>query len=97
MARNLVFTVSPYTQEVTRGFGEDIALRERYQEEGFGLETVFEKQEWAEDRITELKQTYGLTDADVRLVEHISTPETGEKPTWEVYVKAGKGLAVLFL
>jgi hypothetical protein len=35
-------------QEVTKGFSEDSALRERYQEEGFGLETVFEKQEWAD-------------------------------------------------
>ncbi len=84
-------------KEVTRGFIEDFALRERYQKEGLGLETVFEKQEWAVDRAAELKQIYGLTDADIRLVKHISTPETGEKPTWEVYVKAGKGLSVLFL
>lgn len=88
---------SLYVQQVTRGFTEDIALRERYQKEGFGLETVFEKQEWAEGRVAELKQTYGLTDADIRLIKHISTPETGEKPTWEVYVKAGQGLPVLFL
>ena len=86
-----------YVQQVTRGFAEDIALRERYQEESFGLETVFEKQEWAEDRVRELQQTCGLTDADIRLVKHVSTPETGEKPTWEVYVKARKGLPVLFL
>ena len=86
----------PSIQEVTRGFGGDIALRERYQKEGFGLETVFENQEWGEGRVTELKQTYGLTDADICLIKHISTPETGEKPTWEVYVKAGKGLPVLF-
>lgn len=83
--------------EVTRGFAEDIALQKHYQKEGFGLETAFEKQEWAEDRTRELKRTYGLIDADIRLVKHISTPETGEKPTWEVYVKAGKGLPVLFL
>ena len=86
-----------YIQEVTYGFSDDLALRERYQQEGFGLETVFEKQKWAEERITELKQTYGLTDADIRLVNHISTSETGERPTWEIYVKAGKGLPVLFL
>jgi len=86
-----------HIQEVTRGFAEDIALRERYHKKGFGLETVFEKQEWAEGRVTELKQTYGLTDADIRLVKHISTPETGEKATLEVYIKAGKGLPVLFL
>jgi hypothetical protein len=87
----------PHIQEVTRGFSEDFALRKLYQEQGFGLETVFEKQEWAEGRVTDLKQTYGLIDADIRLVKHISTPETGEKPTWEVYVKAGKGVPVLFL
>jgi len=28
----------PQVQEVTRGFREDTALRERYQKEGFGLE-----------------------------------------------------------
>ena len=88
---------SLYVQQVTRGFAEDIALRERYEKEGFGLETVFEKREWAEDRVAELRQTYDLTNADIRLVKHISTPETGEKPTWEVYVKAGEGLPVLFL
>lgn len=88
---------SLHVQQVTRGFVEDIALRERYQKEGFGLETVFEKRVWAEARVTELEQTYDLTDADIRLVKHISTPETGEKPTWEVYVKAGEGLPVLFL
>ena len=89
--------VIPSIQEVTRGFIEDIALRERYEKEGFGLETVFEKQEWAEVRIMELRQTWALTDDDIRLVKHISTPETDEKSTWEVYVKAGKGLPVLFL
>ena len=86
-----------YVQEVTRGFAEDAALRERYQKQGFGLETVFEKPEWAESREGELKQIYGLADSDVRLVKHISTPETGEKAAWEVYVKAGRGLPVLFL
>ena len=86
-----------YIQEVTIGFSEDIALRKRYQKEGFGLETVFEKQEWAEGRVTELKQACGLIDADIRLVKHISTAETGEKPSWEIYVKAEKGVPVLFL
>lgn len=84
-------------QEVTKGFVEDIALRERYEKQGFGLETVFEKQEWAEARVTELKQTYGLIDDDIRSVKHISTPETGEKPAWEIYVKVGKGVPVLSL
>lgn len=83
--------------EVTKRFVEDVALRRRYEKEGFGLETVFERQEWAKNRITELKQFYGLTNDDIRLVKHISTSETGEKPAWEVYVKAGEGLPVLFL
>lgn len=86
-----------YIQEVTIGFSEDIALRKRYQKDDFGLETVFEKWDWFEGRIAELKQTYGLTDSDIRLVKHISTAETGEKPSWEIYVKAGKGVPVLFL
>jgi len=83
--------------EVTKGFVEDFNLRKRYEKQGFGLETFFEKQEWAEARTVELKQTYSLADDEVRLVRHISTLETGEKPTWEVYVKAEKGAKVLFL
>lgn len=83
-------------QEVTKGFVEDIDLRKRYEKQSFGLETVFEKREWAEARVKELEQMYGLTDEDIRLVKHISTPETGAKPAWEVYVKAEKGLRVLF-
>lgn len=90
-------TDTQMNQEITRGFIEDIALRERYEKEGFGLETVFEKQDWAEARMKELKQSWALTDDDIRLVKHISSPETGEQCTWEVYVKAGKGLPVLFL
>lgn len=70
----------PYLQGITRGFGENIALRKRYQKEGFGLETVFERQEWADGRATELKQIY----------EHISTSETGEKPTWGFMSKLEK-------
>ena len=84
-------------QEVTRGFSEDTTLREQYQKEGFGLETVFGKQEWAEDRIAELKRDFCLCDGDYRLVQHISTKETGERSSWEVYIKAGKGIKVLFL
>jgi hypothetical protein len=86
-----------HSQDATRGFAEDIALRERYEREGFGLETAFEKREWAEARVLELKQTYDLADADIRLVKHISSPETGERLVWEVYVKANKQVEVLFL
>lgn len=84
-------------QEVTRGLAEDVALRKRYEEESFGLETAFEKEEWAKARVVELKRTYGLTDVDIRLVRHVSSPETGERSAWEVYVKASKGVEVLFL
>jgi len=83
-------------RDVTRGFAEDETLCERYQKEGFGLETVFEKLECAEARISQLKKDYKLTDNDLRLVKHISSPASGEKPAWEVYVKAGKGISVLF-
>jgi len=88
---------SIHVEEETRGFAEDIALRECYQKEGFGLETAFEKPEWAEERVSELKDVYGLTEDDIRLVKHVSTPETGEKPVWEVYVKDWKGVKVDFL
>jgi len=85
------------TKEITQGFVEDIALRECYEKEGFGLETAFEKREWAEARALQLKQTYDLADADIRLVKHFSSPETGEKSVWELYVKANKRVEVLFL
>ena len=84
-------------EEVIRGFIQDIALRLRYQEEGFGLETSFDKEEQARARISELKKTYGLSNGDIRLVQYISSRQKGDKITWEVYVKAGKGLKVLFL
>lgn len=82
--------------EITRGFTEDSELRERYQEEGFGLETVFEKKELAEARASEIKNSYLLSNDDIRIVKHISSVEAGEKPHWEVYVTAGKGLEVSF-
>ena len=85
------------TQEITRGFAEDVALRERYEKEGFGLETAFEEREGAESRVLELKQTCDLADADIRLVKHFSSPETAEKAVWELYVKANKRVEVLFL
>jgi hypothetical protein len=84
-------------QDITKGFIQDINLRERYQEEGFGLETGFERRDWAEKRITDLKEAYNLADSDIRLVRHISSPETGKKTTWEVYVRDVNGIEVLFL
>jgi hypothetical protein len=84
-------------QDVTKGFAEDIALRQRYEKEGFGLETGFERRGWAEERVADIRQEYNLVDSDIRLVRHISSPETGEKTTWEVYIRDGKGVEVLFL
>lgn len=83
-------------RDVTKGFSEDYALRKSYQEEDFGLETVFVRRDWAEEQIAEIMTDYDLTNADVRLVNHISTAETGEKATWEIYVRSGKRLPVLF-
>lgn len=83
-------------KKVTRGFAEDIARQRRYKEEGFHLETIFDKRKRAELRVGQLKQSYDLTDGDILLVKYISTPERGEKPTWEVYIKAEKGSLVLF-
>jgi len=84
-------------QDVTKGFSEDIALRQHYEKEGFGLETGFERRDLAEKRISDLKEVYKLAGSDIRLVRHISSPETGEKTTWEVYIRDGKGVEVLFL
>lgn len=79
-------------RQTTRGFAEDAALRESYASEGFELETVFEKPKWAQQRASELITTQNLTTDDIRLVKHISSPETGEKATWEVYVRTDKGI-----
>ena len=75
---------------------QEIALRQRYKREGFGLESAFDKESRARAHISELKQTHGLKNADMRLVKHSSPMPTGEKITWEVYVKEGKGLKVVF-
>ena len=82
---------------VTRGFTQDTALRLRYQEEGFGLESAFDREQWAWARISEIKQRHSLKDGDIRLVQYISNTQSGDKATWQVYVKVGKGLKVLFL
>ncbi len=83
-------------QETTRRFSEELALRGRYQREGFGLESAFEKREMAEARVVEIKRGYHLTSTHIRLVQHTYILQMGERTMWEVYVKAGKGLKVLF-
>ncbi|MCS7305559.1 MAG: hypothetical protein NZ602_10690 [Thermoguttaceae bacterium] len=93
-------TVDPklfLVRELTTGFTEDTELRLRYEREGFGLETVFDRPELAQARAAQLQQDFALLDDDIRLVQHISTPETRSRSTWEVYIRAGKGIPVLFL
>ena len=83
-------------EEVTRGLAQDIALRQRYQKEDFGLESAFGNEKQARARISEFKQTYGLKDGDIRLVQNISRVGAGERITWQVFVKDGKGIRVRF-
>jgi len=83
-------------REVTRGFAEAKALDQRYQQEGFELDTGFEKPEWAEQRATDLQRQYLLQEDDIRIVQHISTSETGCRSTWQVYVRGVKGIRVMF-
>ena len=84
-------------EESIRGLAQDIALRQRYQKALFGLESVFDKREQAMARISELKGTHGLTNADIRLVENrLPIGGMGERVVWQVFVKHGKGVKVRF-
>ena len=84
-------------EESIRGLAQDIALRQRYQKALFGLESVFDKRERAMTRISELKQTYGLKNADIRLVENrLPIGGSGERVVWQVFAKHGKGVKVRF-
>jgi len=84
-------------EESIRGLARDIALRQRYQKDMFGLESVFDKRERAMARISELKQTYGLKNADIRLVENrLPIGGSGERVMWQVFAKHGKGVKVRF-
>jgi len=84
-------------EDQIRGLHQDIALRQRYQKDGFGLESVFDKRERAMTRISELKQTYGLKNADIRLVENrLPIGGSGERVVWQVFAKHGKGVKVRF-
>ena len=78
------------------GLVQDIALRQRYQKDGFGLESVFDKRERAMTRISELKGSRGLTDGNFRLVQNRSRVGAGERVVWQVFVKHGKGVKVRF-
>ena len=81
---------------ITRGLAQDIMIRQRYQREDFGLESAFGTEKEARARISELKQTFGLKDGDIRLVQNISRVGAGERITWQIFVKAGKGIRVRF-
>ncbi len=83
-------------EDEIRGLRQDIALRYRYQKDGFGLESVFEKRERAMARVSELKGSHGLRDADFRLVQNRSKVGSGERIVWQVFVKHGKGIKVRF-
>ena len=83
-------------EDEIRGLHQDIALRQRYQKDGFGLESVFDKRERAMTRISELKGSHGLRDADFRLVQNRSRVGAGERVVWQVFAKHGKGIKVRF-
>jgi len=81
-------------QDLTFGLGQEVALRQRYNKDGFGLESAFGSEREARARIAELKRKFGLSDADMRLVQNISKAGPQERITWQVYAKAGKGVNV---
>lgn len=81
-------------EDVTFGLGQEIMLRQRYQQEGFGLESAFGREREARARIEELKRKFGLSEVDIRLIQNISKVGAKERITWQVYAKAGKGVNV---
>ena len=81
-------------EDITFGLAQEVALRRRYQKEGFGLESAFGGEREARARVEELKRKFGLSDADIRLVQNVSKAGTQERITWQVYAKAGKGVNV---
>lgn len=81
-------------EDVTFGLAQEVALRQRYQKDGFGLESAFGNERQARGRIEELKQKFGLAEADIRLVQNIAKIGNQEKITWQVYAQGGKGVNV---
>ncbi len=81
-------------EDVTFGLAQEVALRQRYQKDGFGLESAFGNERQARARVEELKRKFGLTEADIRLVQNIARAGAQEKITWQVYAKGGKGVNV---
>jgi len=84
-------------EDVTEGLDRNIMLRLHYQRDGFGLESAFEREAWARARIAELREKHGLTIGEIRLVKHISSRQSGQKVTWQVHAKEGKGVNVAFI
>jgi len=81
-------------EDVTFGLAQEVALRQRYQKDGFGLESAFGNERQARGRIEELKRKFGLAEADIRLVQNIAKIGAQERITWQVYAKGGKGVSV---
>jgi len=81
-------------EDVTFGLVQEVALRQRYQQDGFGLESAFGSERQARARIEELKQKFGLGEADIRLVQNMAKSGGKEKTTWQIYAKAGMGVNV---
>jgi hypothetical protein len=81
-------------EDVTFGLAQEVALRQRYQKDGFGLESAFGNERQARARIEELKRKFGLAEPDIRLVQNIAKVGPKEKTTWQVYAKGGKGVKV---
>lgn len=74
-------------ETITKGFNEDIVLRKTMAKEGYGLWSVFENKDIA---LQEAQNKFG---SDFKFIQHISTEETGQKPTFEIY---GKGVVDQF-
>ena len=81
-------------EDVTFGLVQEVALRQRYQKDGFGLESAFGNERQARAGVEELKRKFGLGEADIRLVQNIAKVGPKERTTWQVYAKAGKGVSV---
>jgi hypothetical protein len=81
-------------KDITFGLAQEVALRQRYQQEDFGLESAFGSEKEARARMEVLHRKFGLSDAEIRLVQNISRTGGQERTIWQVYAKAGKGVSV---
>jgi hypothetical protein len=81
-------------EDVTFGLAQEVALRQRYQKDGFGLESAFGNERQARARVEELKRKFGLAEPDIRLVQNLTKVGPKDRTTWQIYAKAGKGVNV---